>query len=238
VDLSESLMSITVDSLKDSALVYVVHNWISPLRTSNTPKNIKLSTDRYWTVDGILPNGFHANALISYDGRFFSSPYTGGFLDNDFLSGIKEDSIVLMYKPLYGGDWTLLKENIDYIKTMGISHTDEFGNIKILNLSKGQYCFGIYDYRAGVSPINTENTGMQIYPNPAKNSLNVKFKETDIVRSIQIFDSNGKLVKTISNPLCNSGNIVIDDIYLPDGIYILRAATNSGMSSSRFAIEK
>ena len=238
VDFTESLMNITVDSLKDSALIYVVHNWIAPERTANTPKNIKLSSDRYWTVDGIYNPGYHATALIQYDGRTYSSAYTGGFLDNDFLAGIKEDSIVLMYKPLYSGDWTILKANTDYVKTMGASHTDEFGDIKILNLQKGQYCYGIYDYRAGIAPMNANTNGMLIYPNPASNNLHVKFKEVCPVKSIQIFDSNGKLVKTISNPVSNSGDILIQYLNLPEGMFILQATTSYGISSSRFVIEK
>lgn len=237
VDFTESLMNITVDSLKDSALLYVVHNWIAPERTANTPKNVKLSSDRYWTVDGIFNPGYHATALIQYDGRTLSSAYNGGFLDNDFLKGVKEDSIVLMYKPVVGGDWTLLNVNKDYTVTTGTNHTDEFGDIKILNLKKGQYCFGIYDYRAGIAPISMNNYGMVIYPNPASDKLHIRFNSPVFVQSIQVFDSNGKLVKSIANPASGSGDILIQNIHLPDGVYILEANTAAGQSSMRFVIK-
>lgn len=239
-DYNESLMKLTVDSLKDSALIYIIHNWISPERTSNTPKNIRLSSDRYWTVDGIIPNGFHATAQLNYDGRTFSSAYNGGFLDNDFLKGRLEDSIVLMYKPVYGGDWIQLKENIDYTKTMGTNHTDEFGNIKILNLKKGQYCFGIYDKHAGIKSELAEdaNSNMELYPNPASNSLHIKFKEAKYIKLLQVFDTNGKQVKNIASPSPPSNDILIPNLDLAMGTYILEVTTNEGLSSKKFVVER
>jgi len=48
---NEAMMKLAIDSVKDSALVYIVHHWIAPERTAGTPKNISISSDRYWTVD-------------------------------------------------------------------------------------------------------------------------------------------------------------------------------------------
>jgi len=238
---NESLISVDVDSLKDSAMVYVVHNWIGAERTANTPKNIRLSTDRYWTIDGIIPTGFHATALLQYDGRSLSSPYNGGYLDNDFLKGEIEDSIVLMYKPLVGGDWILLNYNTDYTKAMGSSHTDEFGNVKIQNLQKGQYAFGLYDAHVGISPILRPDNNMSVFPNPANNTLNINIKDYKIINSVQIFDSNGKMVVNSQFPQKaeGTGSISLSNLNLPGGTYIVKVTTSEGdIFTDKFVIVK
>jgi len=238
---NESLITIDVDSLKDSALVYVVHNWIGAERTPNTPKNIKLSSDRYWTVDGILPTGFHANATLQYDGRALSSAYNGGYLDNDFLKGVIEDSIVLMYKPLVGGDWTLLNVNTDYTKAMGSNHTDEFGNIKILNLKKGQYAFGVYDIHAGIVQSQRAVHEMALYPNPSRGNLTINFSSPIIINSVQIFDTNGKMVMNDYQGahLESAKRLLYSDLKLPNGTYLVRVISSEGdIFSDRFVIEK
>jgi len=243
-DYTQSLMNITVDSIRDSALVYIVHNWIGAERTYNTPKNIRLSSDRYWTVDGIIPSGFHATAQVNYDGKTYSSPYSGGFLDNDFLKNVVEDSIVLMFRAYSNvrgtylmDDWKLLKENTDYTKIMG-SHTDEFGTIRITNLKKGQYCFGVYDKRAGINSELPENNDMTLYPNPTTNSLHIKFKEAKIIKLLQVFDTNGKEVKNITNPSPSSFDILIPNLDLAMGTYILEVTTPEGISSKKFVVER
>ena len=249
---NESLMNLTVDSLKDTALIYIVHNWISAERTANTPKNIRLSSDRYWTVDGIMPTGFHSTATIQYDGRSLSSPYSGGYLDNDFLKGRVEDSIVLMYKPLYGGDWTLLTETKDYIKNMGSNHLDEFGNIRILNIRKGQYCFGLYDSRAGIIVAHKPKTGMSIYPNPSSGNLRIDFEGRFSINSVQIFDTNGKMVMNDYDPISkmvdydydhSHGNpqqgLFYQNLNLPNGTYMVRIISSEGdVFAEKFVIER
>jgi hypothetical protein len=235
---NESLMNVAVDSIKDSALLYVVHHWISPSRTTNTPKNIKLSTDRYWTVDGIIPAGFHAQATVNYDGSEPSSAYSGGYLDNDFLKGRVEDSIVLMYKGLYGGDWIQLKEGKDYNKTMGNNHTDEYGTVKILNIKKGLYSFGVYDKHASINEDKPAENGMELYPNPTANILHIKFKDATIVKLLQVFDTDGRKVKNIENPDSNVTEVVIPNLNLCMGTYVLEVTTNVGISSKRFVVQR
>jgi len=247
-DYNESLMSLNVDAVKDSALVYIIHHWIAPERTYYTPKNIKLSSDRYWTVDGIIPPGFHATAQISYDGRAISfqqgSSPNGGYLDNDFLKNVPEDSIVLMFRPLisirgtiYPGEWQQMKDNTDYIKTMG-AKTDEFGHFKILNLKKGQYCFGVYDKNAGVKPILPDNSGFDLYPNPAANSLHIKFKDPHYISSLQVYDIKGKKVKNYTSPSPASNDFSIPNLNLAMGTYILEVSTNEGISCKKFVVEQ
>jgi len=245
---NESLMSLTVDSIKDSAFIYLVHNWVSPERTNNTPKNVRLSSDRYWTIDGIMPKGFHTSATVNYDGRSVSfqkgSFPGGGYLDNDFLKNVPEDSIVLMYRNSLNdstnstmGNWMLLNSGKDYIKTMG-STTDEYGHIKILNLKKGQYCFGIYDKNADIKQILPDNNGFDLFPNPTANSLHIKFKDPQFVNSLQVFDTNGKKVKNYMNPSPASNDFTIPNLNLAMGTYILEVSTNEGISCKKFVVEQ
>ncbi|MGM0496574.1 MAG: endonuclease [Bacteroidota bacterium] len=61
--------------------------------------------------------------------------------------------------------------------------------------------------------------GLKLHPNPATNHLNVKINEGERNSSIGIYDTHGKLVKTVS---VNGDFKEIDISDLPGGVYILK----------------
>jgi hypothetical protein len=85
----------------------------------------------------------------------------------------------------------------------------------------------------GVENLTVQN--LTIYPNPVKNSLTLKFENTDI-QNINFIDSTGKAVLTINNLRSNSGNI--DVSYFAQGIYLLKYQQKNGVwGSSKFVKE-
>ncbi|MDR2980317.1 MAG: T9SS type A sorting domain-containing protein, partial [Bacteroidales bacterium] len=74
-----------------------------------------------------------------------------------------------------------------------------------------------------------ENLGIQIYPNPVNDVLNIKFNN-EIANKIEIFDNTGRLIivkTTINNPE------KIDLSNLPKGIYFIHFQTNRRMISAK-----
>jgi sialate O-acetylesterase len=85
----------------------------------------------------------------------------------------------------------------------------------------------------GVENLTVQN--LTIYPNPVKNSLTLKFENTDI-QNINFIDSTGKAVLTINNLRSNSENI--DVSYFAQGIYLLKYQQKNGVwGSSKFVKE-
>jgi aminopeptidase N len=213
LDLYAENIKITVDEITDSALLYVKYHWVGPDRTAGTPKNIRLSSGRYWTINGIWKEGYKSHAIIIYDGRITTTPESNGMLDNDLLT-TTEDSLVLMYRPNQWSDWTIYN---DFTKIMS-STTDHYGTIRINSIKQGEYTLAVYDYKAGIKLIN-ENQGIKIYPNPAQNIVNIKFNSMEPSFKIELYDVQGK---NRLNKVGSGYEALINTSNLPTGIYFLK----------------
>jgi hypothetical protein len=73
-----------------------------------------------------------------------------------------------------------------------------------------------------------------MYPNPAVDKLNVNIKNIDASKGIQIYSSNGALIRTIST--ADELN-VIDVSTLEKGMYILKAHTVKEAVSANFMVK-
>jgi len=80
------------------------------------------------------------------------------------------------------------------------------------------YCQGLG--MLSLNDILNQNAQFEIYPNPVGNQLNIS-GDLRKVKSLQIYDMTGKLVKDISNSLKNEYNS-IDVSQLIPNTYILR----------------
>lgn len=69
-----------------------------------------------------------------------------------------------------------------------------------------------------------ENTSVAIYPNPARNHINISAKDT--ITSIQLFDSIGRLITTELN---NSTETDLDLSLQQSGIYFVKVYTDKGV---------
>jgi hypothetical protein len=80
----------------------------------------------------------------------------------------------------------------------------------------------------------TENSnagGVNIYPNPASTSVNVRWNEDYRVNHIEITDLTGRIVLAL--PAATGNSLQIDLNTLPQGIYNLQVVTADGMSTHR-----
>jgi len=73
--------------------------------------------------------------------------------------------------------------------------------------------------RNNATKLGNAPEGLNIYPNPATNYLNVKINEGKRNSVVYIYDTHGKLVKAVS---VNTDFKVIDVSELPGGVYILK----------------
>ncbi len=187
-------MNVNVTSISDSAFLRVEHNYTAPDGFKGWGHPYRLSPNRYWKVDGILPTNFKAKATINYDGRTlaFNNYY---WLDNDLIN-TSEDSLVLMYRQNAAADWDIYPY---YTKNMINNVNDKRGVITIDSLHLGEYVFAMKDYTMGIQ--NKESADkipeMKVFPNPTKDLLTIDFVASSIKipnnAVLTITDSSGKI---------------------------------------------
>lgn len=93
--------------------------------------------------------------------------------------------------------------------------------------------FTLWDPNLSTEKVTLDN--LKIYPNPTTNILNIEFKTTDIEKvKFDIFDLNGRLMKTVSQENSNQVNQQINVENLQTGTYILVINTGKYTSTHKF----
>ncbi len=219
-DLSPTYMELNIDSLPDSALVRVIHSYVAADTFQLPHTGFSLSTNRYWKVEGIIPNGFRCSAEFIYDGSV-SSGGTNSYIDLPWLN-FREDSLVLFFRPDPRTDWQLAP---DYQVNWG-SPNDKKGRIHLDRLLQGEYAIGriTADFIAiekDISPV----IALDLYPNPAKETLHAKWNSKGKPTAVILMTLEGKELA------CNWQSIGYSQVEvslqgMAKGTYFLEIRTN------------
>src|SRR5690606_29837524 len=93
--------------------------------------------------------------------------------------------------------------------------------------------FTLWDPNVSVGKVELKN--LKIYPNPATTVLNIEFStETSGKTTFNIFDLNGRLIKTVSQENSYQINQQINVESLQTGTYILVINTGKYTSTHKF----
>ena len=164
-----------VSDISDSAFIRVELNWVSPDDFKTTVPHLLISDfDKYWKVDGILPDNFSAKGKFYYD-----------FTKNE-VKPDDEDSLILLYRPSAGYNWREIGYTAQGFLLKGSFTSD--------SLLLGEYALGYWDLHADINDnnLNKENH-LKIFPNPSTNKFTFKFNiENDA--EVLIYDVLGKQV--------------------------------------------
>lgn len=108
-----------------------------------------------------------------------------------------------------------------------VSSVDELSgdNTEASNGDTDYWLFKINKSTLSTSKLNND-LELTIYPNPAKNHINIASKVK--VNTIEIIDVTGKLISKIKSP-----DKVIDISKLPIGIYVIRSYSKNGVTNKR-----
>lgn len=235
---SQANFIITVDDIVDSALVRVDHHWVAPDPIMYNDFAYQLSTDRFWRVQGILPGTFTAGARIIYDGRDLAGSNLDPELMQD-LGGVlfHEDSLVLMYRPHQGMDWTPVP-NID-INTLG-SATDKYGRIEFDGLQVGEYTLAWRKSAVGVAELD-DGQPLHVWPNLVRSGETIfgKIGQLEYRQmqnpSLSLVDGLGRIV--LEQPM-NSASFALQLPELGTGIYYLHLSDGrKWISGSKVFVE-
>ncbi|MFC2107682.1 M1 family aminopeptidase [Bacteroidota bacterium] len=212
---SNTFCRLETQQITDSAFVNVVHHWVAPDTFEIPVANLRLSDYRYWTINGVFPEDFITT------GRF---QYMKSSLDNTLILS-ETDSVIILYRENAGQEWT----NIPFTQMGPWS----IGYIYVENLQAGDYTLAVIDTQVGIdnSGITTnKNKELSIYPNPAKNYVNISYKLSG-KGQIQIHNIKGQIVESISVS-GKKDNLNLNIKKLEKGTYFVSLFDNCGNAVS------
>lgn len=212
-DLSYAMFRYVMDSAPDSSLIRVEHYWVAPdpFKEPNNEFAYYISEERFWKVDGIIADGFHATGRILFTGKPGVSTELDPLLAA--MPGFHEDSLRIFYRENSTQNWSVIENTT--VNTIG-SATDGRAYVSFDTLKLGEYTFG---WRK--SPVSIEEVDfdvLSIYPNPVKDWLKIKTnKSYSSHRKLTIYNLLGeKIMQT------NYWADQINVSKLTPGIYLIK----------------
>jgi hypothetical protein len=190
-----------VEEISDSTLMRVEHHWMGANTASELPEGLTISQDRYWSIYR-LDKG---NAKIKGE---FQYQKNANYDENLMVS--ENDSIVLLYRANGSQPW----QSISY-EHQG---QNNFGRMTVDDVKSGDYTLGMWDEEhAAIEELNKE-TDFEIFPNPAKDKINIKLQNETEGRIIMM-NQAGQIVKDV---VVSGKEMTIETDELASGIYNLK----------------
>ncbi|MCB0805650.1 MAG: M1 family metallopeptidase [Bacteroidales bacterium] len=172
-----TFFEIEVQSVNDSALVWVGHQWAPPDPLFEPVQGLTLSDYRYWDIQGVFPEGFEATGIFFYS---VSSKLDDGLITN------ATDSVIMLYRPSPAYNW----QYVDFTQ-IGLWN---IGKLYVENIQPGQYTLAVCDdtfVGVGESKIKT---GLNIFPNPSGSGFHL---ETEIPGTLSFYSVSGNLLESL-----------------------------------------
>lgn len=219
---------VTKENVVDSSLVRVEHIWAAPDQTPLGDGIYEISNEHYFIVDGLWNEGDYFTGKVYYNGSAVTD------LDYDLYNNGEQEA-VLLYREDSSQPWELCSD----FTLGGGSLTNGDGSFEIDPLRQGQYAFANGDISAGVDITPLQPASFLIYPNPAKDVLQISgsypSQETALFDVLSI---NGKLVQRSSGIVHDGFIKSIDTSMLESGVFFIRVVTENGdvLGLERFEI--
>ena len=107
-------------------------------------------------------------------------------------------------------------------------------NVKFAAFANDNYATNLfideYEYSTTLATQDFAANSFKVYPNPAKDEINIVANFAQRLEGVSIYDMNGRMVKSVSGTDL-SGAISIAE--LANGIYTVEAITNAGTSTTK-----
>lgn len=213
---SKPYFKLFVDALSDSAFFRITHHWAPPDSLKTQINGLRLSPYRYWSVDGILPEG------TAMRGRFFYS--NSNNLDQSLIRSEK-DSAVLLYRPNPAHEWMPVDQYREGLWSVGYLFVNE--------LKKGEYTLAAWDLQlVGTADQTTSNLHqiISLFPNPATDSVIISWSVPN-AGELSVTHSSGR--KQLTRTITGSSHITVNLSGWARGTYIVSLAGPEGTIMAR-----
>lgn len=185
-------------SVSDTSKIFVVHHWAGPNNNRLAlNKDYRISNSRFWTIRGYDLEDSDVSARLNYNG-------TATGLDGD-VAMLTEDSLMVLYRKKPWDRWELY----DYqTKTDLGSSTNGIGYFDLDHIQEGDYVLANTAERVSLEELESSKSLIEIYPNPAKKTLQIKILDPSKNHSISISDAIGKTIYL--EEILPGGNTIIE----------------------------
>lgn len=201
---------------------------------STIPANASSYATRTWTNNGITWTATDARTDQTITGRAITIR-NGNLTSSNISTGISTLTVTTKL-PFSDNPGTLTLQvngttvgTIPYsttAQTTTINNINVSGNavISIINSNSNRIAIDDLSWTCGTlstQDLTIEKTQYQLYPNPVKNhQIFIKGDKLDKIKTAEIYNLNGQLLKKIEKPFIHSNKIEVRE--LSKGIYILK----------------
>jgi hypothetical protein len=204
-----ALMRFRYISGEGQAMVYAEHHFAGADDFVNNPDEVRIGKKRHWKVLAAdIDDRIDYWAEVEYNAN-------NGF--DDDLTGMTEDSIILIWRPNASVEW---REHPDYTKRR-LAANDGQGFMRIFNLLPGDYAFANGEFLNTATKSVSIASRLSIFPNPVQDKLIIENPLNGQEASIHMYSMDGKLA-LMKKTLVNEDNqFEIDIRDIPSGTYHL-----------------
>lgn len=222
-EFKNSYCRVFVHSCSDSLLVRGTLHWVGEKSDVVKYGVNRFSDKHYWSIEGINTENAEAEARFYYEVAASDTPFDASLLS----SYASIDSLMLFYRPNMGSEW-------EYVETAKPSSNKGYISTP---LRKGDYIMAIGD-RSAVGLLEQkakEQNGIKIYPQPARDYLNIEFPRAEEDFVISVFDTLGR--KVFSKEGKRGLDCMRLNFSLPSGSYVLDLRLGEGSVRQNFVVE-
>lgn len=162
-----------------------------------------------------------------------SSPGANDAVVSVIVRGLEHYTGDLLIEQFWGGDeqFTLaVGENDDEIELIITGLSDGLNCFSVMNESecRDQFCALISGLMGEDDSGNKQAesidhaSNLHLWPNPFQNEISIESKDPSNIKSIEIHDHNGQQLYQRENINFDSNSIILDDINIPTGTYLIR----------------
>lgn len=228
---ANTLLSINTQTVGDTATLLIQHHWVAPSPGNIRDRGVKISTDRYWSIRGNMPDNFLAAAYFNYDGSSVAE------LDKDLLANAAtEDSLVLLYRQNENNEWQIVTSGLNF--QAGGNIEDKLGRFWLTKLIKGDYTFGLKDATVVGLKKQELQGSLLLTPNPVEKQLFISLPTHNNFNNpqLEIMDTQGKLMSNVKWQLKNN-QLVVNTEMLANGIYVVVLKNGASTLNAKFIKE-
>lgn len=235
-----------LDGIRDIHFDAAGNMWVA---TANGVWRYNGAAWTHWTEANAGLSGPRVSAITSYGNKIYAAacevvtwPYYGGI---SVFDGTSWTAIYQASSPL--AHYQINDVETDTLGNLWIS-TIEGTNVYRAGGTKGFECLDDDrkswqagpPFSTGIKQSNISIAGLEVYPNPATDHINVSFSLTakDIV-SIELLDMQGRLVKQVFNGLLPAGtqHLPFGISGLSKGLYLCRVSGKQGTAITKISVQ-
>lgn len=210
---------LNVQAESDTSWVRVTHHWVAPDSLRAPTPGLNLSSNRYWTVEGVFSPEFYSSGIFSYNRT--------NALDSDLILNAP-DSLVILYRENAHHEW----RGISFFRT----GPWQLGFLTVPQLLPGDYTLAIWDEAwVGIEkPGKTSKFQLKINPNPGKGLFSVERSFTG--EGIMTLSSSNGAVIQLSRINASERLLKLDASGLQPGHYYVTVSSPGQKESATLII--